>query len=233
MAKYKEIVYMVLDELHQYSDDSNITKEHIIFLAGRYRSFLLKQRYYTDLRKEIPESNMQTLCLDLEKTEAIEGFPCEKGYYLRTKQEVPKTLPIGNTRLFASNSYYTGDIAFISRDRMRYVGYNKWMNNIIYATLDPSDRIYLTSNNPQFLYLECVQMSGIFEDAEAASELECRDSDDNSKCDIMERDFPLEDALISPMIELIVKELSPAVLAPEDKDNDANDNLAKKATTMQ
>ena len=43
MAKYKEIVYMVLDELHQYSDDSLTTPEHIIFLAGRYRSFLLKQ----------------------------------------------------------------------------------------------------------------------------------------------------------------------------------------------
>lgn len=229
MATYKEVVYMVLDELHQYSDDSNITQDHIIFLAGRYRSFLLKQRYYTDLKKEIPESNYQTLCLDLEKVEAIEGLPCEGGYYLRTKQEIPATLPIGTTRLYTADSYYTGDISFVSRDRMKYVGYNKWMKNMIYASLEPSKRIYLTSGNQQFLYLCKAKLTGIFEDPEKASELECNNDDADSKCDIMERDFPLEDALIAPMIELVVKELSPSVTAPEDENNDADDSLAQKA----
>ena len=225
MATYKEIVYMVLDSLHQYSDDSNITEDHIIFLASRYRSFLLKQRYYTDLKKEIPESNYQTLCLDLEKTEGLEGFPCEGGYYLRTKEKVPTMLPVGPTRIAPSGSYYKGDITWVTRDRMKYVGNNRWMKNIIYASLDPSERIYLTSQNPQFLYMKSIQMTGIFEDAEAASELECRDSDDAGNCDIMERDFPLEDALIAPMIELVVKELSPIVTAPEDTDNNADDSL--------
>ena len=225
MATYKEIVYMVLDSLHQYSDDSNITEGHIIFLASRYRSFLLKQRYYTDLKKEIPESNYQTLCLDLEKTEGLEGFPCEGGYYLRTKEKIPTMLPVGTTRIAPSGSYYKGDITWVTRDRMKYVGNNRWMKNIIYASLDPSERIYLTSQNPQFLYMKSIQMTGIFEDAEAASELECRDSDDAGNCDIMERDFPLEDALIAPMIELVVKELSPIVTAPEDTNNNADDSL--------
>lgn len=227
MAKYKEVVYMVLDELHQYSDDSNITREHIIFLAGRYRSFLLKQRYYSDLKKEIPESNYQTLCLSLEKIEAIDGLPCEGGYYLRTKEKVPVMLPLGTTRLFTSGSYYKGDITFVSRDRMKYVGNNSWMKNIIYASLSPDSRIYLTSANPQFLYLKYAQLSGIFEDSEAASELAC-DNDEDANCDIMERDFPLEDALIAPLIELIVKELSPTITAPEDEDNDSDDSLAQK-----
>lgn len=229
MAKYKEIVYMVLDELHQYSDDANITEGHIIFLAGRYRSFLLKQRYYTDLKKEIPESNYQTLCLTLEKTEGIEGLPCEGGYYLRTKEEIPATLPIGTTRLFTAGNYYHGDISYVTRDRMKYVGYNPWMKNIIYASLSPSNRIYLTSGNAQFLHLCQIQMTGIFEDPEAASEFECENNDDNNKCDIMERDFPIEDALIPPMIELIVKELAPSVTAPEDENNNADDDLAQKA----
>ena len=227
MAKYKEIVYMVLDELHQYSDDSNITREHIIFLAGRYRSFLLKQRYYSDLKKEIPESNYQTLCLTLEKTEAIDGLPCEGGYYLRTKEKVPVMLPLGTTRLFTSGSYYKGDITFVSRDRMKYVGNNSWMKNIIYASLSPDSRIYLTSGNPQFLYLKDAQLSGIFEDSEAASELAC-DNDDDANCDIMEREFPLEDALIAPLIEIIVKELSPTITALEDESNNADDDLAQK-----
>ena len=203
MAKYKEIVYMVLDELHQYSDDSQLTQEHIIFLAGRYRSFLLKQRYSSDLKKQIPESNYQTLCLELEKTEAIDGLPCEGGYYLRTTKEVPATLPFGTTRRYTSGSFYKGDITFVSRDRMRYVGHNDWMKNIIYASLDPSNRIYMTSQNSQFLYLKEAKLTAVFEDSEAASELSC-DNDGDAACDIMEREFPIEDALIAPLIELVV-----------------------------
>lgn len=218
---------MVLDELHQYSDDSNITAEHIIFLAGRYRSFLLKQRYYADQKKQIPESNYQTLCLELEKTEAIDGLPCEGGYYLRSTKELPTILPIGTTRLFTSGNYYKGDIAFISRDRMKYVGNNPWMKNIIYASLDPSNRVYLTSQNSQFLYLKEAQLTAIFENAEEASELECN-TDGSDNCDILDRDFPLEDALISPMIELIVKELSPTMAIPEDENNDADDTVTAK-----
>ena len=228
--KVKEIVYMVLDELHQYSDDSNITEEHIIFLAGRYRSFLLKQRYLSDLKKEIPESNYQTLCLQLEKKEAIDGLPCEGGYYIRTTEKIPTTLPIGNVRLTTTGNYYSSEITYVSRDRMKYVGNNSWMKNIIYASLDPSGRIYMTSQNPQFLYLDGgeLQVTGIFEDAEEASEYEC-DNKEEDKCDIMERKFPIEDALVAPLIELIVKELSPSVTAPEDEVNDASDNLTQKA----
>ena len=227
MAKYKEIVYMVLDMLKEVSDDSHFTEEHIIFLAGRYRRFLLKQKYAQDLKKQIPESNYQTLCLELEPTEAIEGYPCEGGYYLRTTKEVPATLPVGTTRLYTSGSYYNGEIIFVTKDRFKYVGNNKWMKNLIYATLDPSNRIYLTSQNPQFLYLNEAQLQGIFENAEEASELECGDSDGNKECDILDRDFPLEDALIAPLIELVAKELSPSVVAPEDKENNADDNLSR------
>ena len=215
---------MVLDKLKVTTDDSTFTEDHVIFLAGRYRSFLLKQRYATDLKKQVPESNYQTLCLQLEQTEAIEGLPCEGGYYLRTTNEVPATLPLGVTRLYTAGSYYKGDITFVSKDRFKYTGHNKWLQNIIYATLDPSGRIYLTSDNPQFLYLEEAKLTGVFENAEEASELEC-DLGGEEACDILERDFPLEDALISPLIELVTKDLAPSVAAPEDKLNNADDGI--------
>jgi len=225
MAKYKEIVSMVLDELKITSDDSIFTEGHVIFLAGRYRSFLLKQRYYTDLKKQIPESNYQTLCLSLEHTEAIEGLPCEGGYYLRTTKPIPDMLPFGITRLYTSGSYYKGNIEFVSKDRFKNTGHNKWMQNIIYAALDPDGRIYLTSSNPQFLYLCEARLTGIFENAEEASELSCESSSEE-QCDILDRDFPLEDALIAPLIELVTKELTPSLAAPEDKTNDADDGLS-------
>ena len=229
MAKYKEIVSMVLDMLKVTSDDSIYNEGHITFLAGRYRSFLLKQRYATDLKKQIPDSNYQTLCLNLEQTDAIEGLPCEGGLYLRTTKPVPEMAPFGNTRLYTSGSYYKGDITFVSKDRFKYTGHNKWLQNIIYATLDPNGRIYLGSSNPQFLYLESLKLYGIFENAEEASELECDVTEEN--CDLLDRDFPLEDALIAPLIELITRELSPSIAAPEDKEHNADDNLSQPAVS--
>ena len=232
MAKYKEIVSMVLDKLKITSDDSIFTEEHIIFLAGRYRSFLLKQRYYTDLKKQIPESNYQTLCLSLEKTEAIDGLPCTGGYYLRTTKPVPTLLPFGNTRFYPAASYFKGDITAVSKDRFKYVGDNKYLQNILYATIGTDSRVYLNSNNPQFLYLEGenkLRVTGLFEDAEKASDLECDNQGNPETCDILDRNFPIEDALITPLIEIIVKELSPSVAAPEDKDNNANDDLSPQS----
>ena len=232
MAKYKEIVSMVLDALKITSDDSIFTEGHIIFLAGRYRSFLLKQRYYSDLKKQIPESNYQTLCLSLEKAEAIEGLPCEGGYYLRTTEPVPALLPFGNTRFYTSASYFKGDITMVSKDRFKYVGDNKYMQNILYATLGPDSHVYLTSSNPQFLYLEGddkLKVTGIFEDSEKASDLECDNQGNPETCDILDREFPMEDALVAPLLELVTKELSPSIAAPEDRENDANDNLSSES----
>ena len=234
MAKYKEIVSMVLDALKITSDDSIFTEGHIIFLAGRYRSFLLKQRYYSDLKKQIPESNYQTLCLSLEKTEAIEGLPCVGGYYLRTTEPVPDLLPFGNARFYTSASYFKGDVTMVSKDRFKYVGDNKYLQNILYATLGPDSHVYLNSSNPQFLYLEGenkLKVTGIFEDSEKASDLECDNQGNPETCDILDRDFPMEDALVAPLLELIIKELSPSVATTEDKENDANQHLSHKSYT--
>jgi hypothetical protein len=153
MVKYKEIVSAVLDLLKVTSDDSIFTEEHIIYLAGIIRSWLLKQRYYSDLKKSIPESNYQTICLDLEKVEKIDGIPC-KGYYLCTIKEVPNLIPIGIVKIFRGDNYYDGEISFVSSQRFKYTGNNKWLNNIIYATIGPNKKIYLKSENPQFLYLQ-------------------------------------------------------------------------------
>ena len=39
---YREIVYMILDEIKSVSDDAFFTEDHVIFLAGKIRAFLLK-----------------------------------------------------------------------------------------------------------------------------------------------------------------------------------------------
>ena len=228
MSTYKELVYMCLDELKLYSDDALYTEEHIMFLLGKYRTFLIKQRY-SDVKKQIPESNYQTICLDLIEVPAISGEPCEGGFYLRSKEKIPFLMKIGNPRVYPID-YYQGEITYVSRDRMRYVGYNKYLQNIIYASLGPDNYLYFKSFNPQFLYLEKVRMTGIFEDTLAASELQCPDESGNTVCDVLDREFPIESALVPPLIELVVKELLGAEYRPDDKTNDAKDELSEVAS---
>lgn len=224
MSTYKELVYICLDELKLHSDDAVFTEDHVIFLLNKYRVFLLKQRY-SDIKKQIPESNYQTICLDLIEVPAISGEPCEGGSYLRSKEKVPFLMKIGNPKVYPVD-YYQGEITYVSRERMRYVGYNKYLKNIIYASLGPDNYLYFKSFNPQYLYLEKARMTGIFEDPQAASELQCSDENGNIVCDVLDRTFPIEDALIPPMVELVVKELLGAEYRPADETNDAKDNLS-------
>lgn len=223
MSTYRELVYLCLDELKLYSDDAVFTEDHIIFLLNKYRAFILKQRY-SDIKKQIPESNYQTICLDLIQVPAIAGEPCEGGTYLRSKDKIPFLMKLGNPSIYPID-YYQGDITIVSRDRMRYIGYNKYLKNIIYASIAPDNYIYFKSYNPQYLYLEKVKMTGMFEDPQKAFELQCEGEEPS--CDILDAIFPIEEALIPPMVELIVKELLGAEYRPEDKKNDATDNLSE------
>ncbi len=224
MSTYRELVYLVLDELKLASDDSTFTEDHVVFLLNRYRTFLLKQRY-SDIKKQIPDSNYQSICMDLIQVPAISGEPCEGGTYLRSSVKVPIPMQIGSPKVTPMD-YYQGEITYVSRERMRYVGYNRFLPNIIYCSIGPDQYLYFKSFNPQYLYLEKVKFTGVFENAEKASELECGTSD---ICDILDKEFPIEDSLISPLIELVLKELAGPAWKPQDDTNNASDDLANLA----
>lgn len=221
MSKYGELVYMALDELKGMSDDFTYTEDHVIFLLDKYRGFLLKQRY-ADIKKQIPDSNYQTICLDLIQVPAVSGECCRGGDYLRSKSKIPFLMKIATPKVYPVD-FYHGEITYVSRDRMRYVGHNKYLKNIIYCSIAPDGYLYFKSANPQFLYLERVNITGIFQNAKevAESQFTCGDR----SCSILEQDFPLEDALIPALIELVVKELTNAEYKPSDDRNDADDNL--------
>ena len=107
---------------------------------------------------------------------------------------------------------------------MRYVGHNKWLQNIIYASLGPDQYLYFKSSKPQYIYMKQVRMNGIFEDAEAAAKLQCESQDENT-CDVLDTQFPLEEGLVTVLIEMAVKFLSGSIYKPADLTNNASDDL--------
>lgn len=229
----KEIVYMVLDLAKAAtSDDSFWTEDHVIFLLKKYRSFLIKkeqekQKATTDIASEF---EYQQICLDLEKVPAIDGEPCTGRYYLRTIKKIPKILEDNQPRVYPIDFYQGINISYIPRDRMRYVGTNKFLQNIIYVSLGPDLHLYLNSSNPQFLYLKKLRMSAVFEDFDEMSSYLCNDDGDSRACDVMDEVFPIREYLVPTLMELVVKELTSAKYQPVDEHNNAADDIAKVST---
>ena len=226
----KEIVYMVLDLAKaNTSDDSFLNEDHIIFLLKKYRSFLIKkeqekEKATADIASEF---EYQQICLDLEKVAAIDGEPCTGGYYLRTTKAIPKILEGNQPRVYPIDFYQGINICFIPRDRMRYVGTNKFLQNIIYVSLGPDLHLYLNSSNPQFMYLRRLRMSAVFEDFDEATDLLCDNDGEAQICDVLDAVFPIRDYLVPTLIELVLKEITNAEYKPVDEKNNANDDLSK------
>lgn len=224
MTTWRQAIYMVLDELKLMSDDANFNEEHIMFLLSKCRSLLLSQAY-KDLKRPIPDSNYQTVCLDLEQSNTIGS--CQE-VRLKSKQQIPHILPLGQPKIYIED-FYDSTITYVSKERMKYVGHNKWLRNIIYASIDSNNHLQLTSPNPQFLNIESIRFTGIFEDPENVQDIECNKQE---ICDPMDRVFPLEDSLIAQAIDTVVKTISLRLMSPENNLNNASDDLSNLYTFL-
>lgn len=221
MSKLGEIVYMINDEIKLFSDDSSFTEDHIIFLVGKYRAAILKQEYNNNIKKEVPVSNYQEICLELEETDILDGIPCY-GTMLRSVKEIPDTINIGKVSVYPRKSFLNDHIIFVSHERFKFTGHNKFLKNFIYCTIAPDNHLYLISSNPQFLHLEDVTMSAIFQDVLASQEYSCNKGED-ACIEWYDVEFSMEDNLIPILIQAVVKELLGAAYRPADQLNSAND----------
>lgn len=224
MNTYRECVYIIFDELKLDSDDSRIEVEHIIFLLNKYRAILTKQRY-GGTKRDVPLEYYQIwelgqLELPTNNTDVRRTFSFEK--------PVPPILNLHGVLLETSISYYTSDtqstdyvednidVNFINPDRFKYLGYNKWLSSQPYATIGYDHKLYISST-ADFLNGKSFRIQGVFENP-----TDFQDTTDG-KLDMY---FPVEQALVQPIIDLIVKELGNVLYLPKDGENNSSDDLS-------
>ena len=228
MATFREIIYMALDLIKERSNDAYYTEEHMLFLAKHFRTYLLERKYKKSRNKAfqaVSGENTQQICVGLEKADLL-PFGCS-GPWLKSTEKIPGTLEIGDLKISIINEMLHSNVTMIPAERMPYVGYNKWLKNIIYAAKGADDYLYLSSINPQFLFLKNAKLEGVFSDPEEAAKMACDDSGETIVCDVMDQEFPLESALVPSCIELMVQEIAGPRFAPEDKANNAKDDLGE------
>lgn len=227
MATFAQIIYACLDLLKEHSDDAYYTEEHVLFLAKKIRATLLERKYKNTRNstfKTVSEENKQQVCLQLQQAQMLPG-DCG-GQWLQSTASVPALMPGFDSVTCTAHDLLFTNVCFVAPERMKYVGYNKWLKNIIYASRSIDGKMYLKSHNPQFVYLENVGLTGVFADPEEAAKMSHEACMNGGVCDIMSQKFPLEASLVPSLIELVVQELLGSRYAPEDKENDARDNLS-------
>lgn len=222
---WRELIYMIVDVTKQISDDSQFNEDHIKFLCAKYRNYILNQQYLTN-KKTISETDYQIVQIPLE---LVQTDICPNEEVLRSVEPISFTMTIGSKSIYPTDLVYSrSKIVFVDNHRFPYVG-NKYNSNIIYAMIGPDRYLYLKSSNPNFRYLQSVTIKALFEDIEHMSLLDSK----ACGCDIMDIRFPLEDAWVNTLINLVVNDLVRGIVQLRDTSNDAFDSSDQLAQAIQ
>lgn len=214
MTTYRELVYMVLDELKAKSDDFYYTEDHIIFLLEKYRAFLLKQKYRTP-KSVVLNSNYSYI-------EHTVTTASPNSQVINTELQLG-ILPIAYPKLTAkSNSEDTKEIIFnyCTEDRRLFLRQSNYFKNMHYfyflennLVLNLGDKIWGNAVLRNFI----ITIKAVLESPSKVY----KSLDENTN--ILDMVFPLEESLISPLLEMVVKDLTSAMFKPEDDVNNGKD----------
>lgn len=228
---------MVLDHNKLSNDDSYIEPEHVLYIVSKLRAYLLSQKYQKTAA-QVSSSNYQTVTLQLEPTDTMCGCDNAGMYMMKSTTQVPNVLLLNNyegmtvvnpTATFGCSSTFN----FVNNNRFNFVGYNKWLKNQQYVTVGPDNYLYIKSANSDIQELETIQVTAVFENAEKAAELIANYNEQNNNectsndviCDVMDTQFPLEEGLITLLIDTASQFIYQMSIKSRDIKNSSQDEL--------
>lgn len=135
------------------------------------------------------------------------------------------------------------NVTMVSKERFPYVGTSKYMKNKIYGTLNSDHHIYLKSAKENFYDDTDLQrvlfLNGVFESpmdalknscssgiSDPESGKDCIEGNGYNKCEPLDNTFFIEDSLITQLLALVLNSIRQNVYNPNDKLNNANDDLS-------
>ena len=218
MTTYREAIYMCLDLLKGIGDDFTYTEDHIAYLLDKFRALLLKQRYGNDPKKHVPYSNYQTVTVTFNNIDKPKDI-------IKSDNQIPYMLQLGIPRIITpEEDYYNYRFEFTSRERLPFTGNNKYTAMINYCAINEDNYVLYKTKPEQWVNIDEIkvtpssfQIVGIFENP--------REIADNN-VDELDRNLPIEEGLVTTLIEMVVKELANSVYRPTDDMNDNRDDNA-------
>lgn len=227
--KINEITYDLREAIKEYTDDSELDDRYLLYLYNVKRAKYLRQDL-NNYQKVTDNSIKQTFCVGVEEVSANEcgvSYNCET--LLRTKSPIPTPLELSSKVAITSvksSTKLSKPFNFISREKAHWVEGSPYSNSV-YVFLDTDGYLYLYSSSDDYKLLECITVTGIFEDpldlAEFPDCCECTAAE--SPCfDEDNSEYPLQPHYIDLIRREILKELIGYKQIPEDRENDATDS---------
>lgn len=212
------------------SDDSRLSERYIYNQLISSRAYLISQE--ANKKQYLSPSVYQTLsCIELIKVSNNECpcLPINGCEILKSKYKIPTILTNLNGSLIKTISTVDRNqvIDLISINQTRTISGNRYSKDILKCFIE-GDYLYIVSN----LKIKVVSMVAIFNDPIKAYSFinNCNDCQDCQDCtNIFELEFPFEEDKITPLIDIVTKELSYFLQNREDKTNNTSDNLKEES----
>ena len=222
-----KLIYDVREGIKQYQDDTEVDDRHIMHLFNIKRAKYLRQEL-NNLQRSIDISITQSFCEGLEEVSINQcnlDFVC--GKILRTKRPIPQALELHLAPAITSvkpTNITSLPFNFLPKERALYHQFSPFKNSI-YSFLNDDGYIYLISENKGLRLIECITVSGVFEDPlELKIYNNCCGCEIPAPCfDINSTDYPLQSHYIDLIKIEIISEYVKLLQIPEDKTNDSND----------
>ena len=247
---YRDMVFIIMDEAHILSDDTTFENEHFIFLINKYRSLLFTQKY-KGKKVEIPFAYYQRLNVYFDTNYS-------DGSVYQSFKQIPNILDTTNLWQYTfvhNDGMRSSNLNFINPQRFKNVGYNKWLRNQVYLTIDLDNYMYAKSpgsnlDNTTVLVGEANvdtseinyalisedglnQLAGdnlidayVYYDTILDNPIEGYRFNGDNALDPLDFIFPCEESLIQPIIDLCIKEIAAINGIPRDAVNNATDDLS-------
>lgn len=244
MKTYRDMIFIVLDELKIMSDDSVWEYEHIVALLNKYRAMLIKQRYL-DKKVPMPSAFYQRLKLSFD----INFY---RGRIFKSTKKLPAIT--GNsmlnlhTFLFMDNGYQL-NVNLINSQQFRVISYSRWPLKETCGTIANDGYMYIYSpagavipafmdNNGDIIVeedaAEKILVSEVFKnqilyyDTILDNPLDIIEFNKLTVDSFLDVEFPCDESLSHVIVSLCLDELSKAMAIPRDEVNNANDDIAKQ-----
>lgn len=222
-----KLVYDVREQLRLYSDDSDVDDRYIVHLFNLKRAKYLRQEL-NNMNHTTDVTVTQTLCMETEVVSANEcgiEYDCET--ILRTVKKVPIPLDLHLKSAITEvkpTTRLSVPFNFVTKQKAVYSKYSPF-NHGIYAFLDNDMYIYIVSMSAEINLIDCISVTGIFEDPlDLLNYSTCCGCDDAKPCyDIYTTNYPLQPHYVDLIKAEIIKELAIRMTGPNDNENDSED----------
>jgi hypothetical protein len=226
--KISKMIYDVRTAIRDTVDDQKFSDRYILYLYNLKRSKYLRNDA-NNLQRLVDTSILQKFCMEMEEVSVDEcNLEYDCGTIMRTKSIIPIPLELHLKSAITEvkpSIKISKPFNFVNKERAIWSQYSPFGDSI-YSFLDVDNYIYLISKSETVKLIDCITITGIFEDPlELQNYKNCCNCNDVKPCfDEDTTEYPLQAHHIDSVRNEIIQSLIGSLNIPEDKINDSSND---------